>query len=101
MSGVEIEEKSDSVPSHNPTPVLSSFPVSVLTTTSQLHPVPVATQLVPSYTFKASFTVSYHKSHSLGLLGAVSLVTQFCFFASSQFMYVVNVVMIQSTSALK
>ena len=43
-------------------------------------------QLVQSYIISLSFTESYHKSHCAGSSGAVSLDTQFCFFASSQSM---------------
>ena len=43
-------------------------------------------QLVQSYIISLSFAESYHKSHCAGSSGAVSLDTQFCFFASSQSM---------------
>lgn len=67
-------------------------------TTSPLphHPPHVATHVLPLYTFKVSFTVSYHSSHSYGSLGAVSDTTVSC--AS---IYSVRVATMSSTSHLK
>ena len=71
------------------------------TRTSQPPPHHVVFHCVPSYTFSTSFRVSYHKSHALGSLGAVSLATQFCLVANCESIYVVSVLSNKSTSDLK